>query len=443
MESGDAKFAIMNGSSHRFSVLDIADPEKNPFDRQQRIEWWDQKRLQNAHVLVIGAGAIGNETLKNLALLGVGNIYIVDFDEVSTSNLSRTVLFRRGDEGKRKAELAALRTSELCLFENARVHWFHGDVVWDVGTGIFRSMDIILGCLDNVESRFAINRQCWLAGRPWIDSGIRELGGHIAVYTPPSPPCYECIATEQQRLAARRRYSCDDFKLASFNEGKVPTVQVTSSLISAFQVQEAVKVLCGQAVQVGHKLYFQGKFNDFDLMRLPINDSCNGHVSYPRVKKTYLTHAATLFDFLKWVSNDEHSGSGAKLDFRSDRTFVVSSMCKCGTRRLTLNRPSFRIMDTDILCKDCDDLQRQKNASPPNLPVSKEIAVEFDIEQPSHPGLLAFTLDELGIPDQHILAVRNRNGNYQYYELAPTGRMFKTVCSSLSKDTDSSDLNLR
>ncbi len=411
----------MSGNDHRFSVTSIVDPEKNPFDRQERIGWWNQERLKSAKVLVIGAGAIGNETLKNLALLGVGNIYVADFDEISTSNLSRTVLFRQGDQGKRKAQIAAERTKDLSLLDNVQVHWFDGDIVWDLGTGIFRSMDVVLACLDNVESRFAVNRQCWLAGRPWIDSGILELGGHVTVFVPPAPPCYQCAATNQQVVAARRRYSCDDFKRASFSEGKMPTIQVTSSLIAAIQVQEAVKLLCGQKVQSGHKIYFQGKLNDFDVMRLPVNESCVGHVSYPEVTPVTLTHCADLASFLAYVERDGLSGPGATLDFRADRTFVLSVMCRCGKRRLEMNRPSFRILDTDAICAGCEEAPSRSD-----VPLAKETAREFSLGVTPQ-ELLGMSLQELGVPDQHILAVHDRLGAEKYYELAASNQSFHSV----------------
>ena len=213
-----------------FLVNEIIEIDDNPFDRQERIRGWDQQKLRNSRVLVFGAGAIGNETLKNLALLGVGHIYIVDFDTISTSNLSRTILFRRGDKGRYKAKIAAQRTKNLALEDSAKVSWFHGDAVWDLGTGIFRHVDLVLGCLDNVETRFAINKKCYLVKTPWIDAGIYELGGHVSVFTPPQVPCYQCGATEQQLKAARKRYSCDDFKRTVISEGKMPTVQITSSL---------------------------------------------------------------------------------------------------------------------------------------------------------------------------------------------------------------------
>ena len=77
------------------------------FARLEAITWWDQPLLQKARVLVIGAGALGNEAIKNLALLGVGHVVVADMDRIELSNLSRSVLFRERDEGQPKAECAA------------------------------------------------------------------------------------------------------------------------------------------------------------------------------------------------------------------------------------------------------------------------------------------------------------------------------------------------
>src|SRR3989337_2806378 len=124
----------------KFNINSIISFEENPTDRQERISWWSQEKLKKAKVMVVGAGAIGNETLKNLALLGIGSIFIVDFDTISTSNLSRTVLFRKADVGKKKAEVAAERVRELAFNDDIKIDWFHGDLVWDLGTGVYNEM---------------------------------------------------------------------------------------------------------------------------------------------------------------------------------------------------------------------------------------------------------------------------------------------------------------
>src|SRR5277367_6713270 len=89
------------------------DAEEDRFARFRLISWWDQERLAGARVLVIGAGALGNEILKNLALLGIGRVFIADRDRVENSNLSRSILFRERDCGRPKAEVAAERAAEI------------------------------------------------------------------------------------------------------------------------------------------------------------------------------------------------------------------------------------------------------------------------------------------------------------------------------------------
>src|SRR6186997_2722198 len=77
------------------------------YSRLRLIQWWDQEKLRAAKVMVVGAGAIGNEVLKNLALLGIGHVWVVDCDEIEDSNLTRSILFRQTDCGRSKAIAAA------------------------------------------------------------------------------------------------------------------------------------------------------------------------------------------------------------------------------------------------------------------------------------------------------------------------------------------------
>jgi adenylyltransferase/sulfurtransferase len=124
--------------------------DEDRFARFRLISWWDQEKLSRARALVIGAGALGNEILKNLALLGVGNVFVTDLDVVANSNLSRSVLYRGADCGRPKVEVAAERTRDL--YPEIRVQPFHGNAIYDLGLGLFRWADVILGGLDNREA---------------------------------------------------------------------------------------------------------------------------------------------------------------------------------------------------------------------------------------------------------------------------------------------------
>ena len=121
------------------------------------IPWWDQEKTGAAQVMVVGAGALGNEILKNLALLGIGRIYVVDFDNIENSNLSRSVLYRERDEGSSKAEIAARAVEEIN--PDCRVIWINGNVAWDVGLGLFRRMNVVIGGL-------ITGKPVWLLIRP-------------------------------------------------------------------------------------------------------------------------------------------------------------------------------------------------------------------------------------------------------------------------------------
>ena len=197
-----------------FQIDAIYSLEEDPFARQKLIDGWQQERLRNARVLVVGAGALGNEVLKNLALIGIGQIFILDSDIIEPSNLSRTVLFRKEDQGQSKAETAAKRTHQLCVDDKSIIHGINADVN-KIGDGLFRRMNVVIGCLDNVEARLAISRGCWLAGMPWVDGGIAGFRGNVTVYHPTYSGCYKCRIGDDDLAEINKRYSCDLRKKAS------------------------------------------------------------------------------------------------------------------------------------------------------------------------------------------------------------------------------------
>src|SRR4051812_45338895 len=138
--------------------IDVASEQDDRFHRFRLIRWWDQQKLARAKVLVIGAGALGNEILKNLALLGIGNVLVVDLDNVENSNLSRSVLFRAKDNGTPKAAAAARAAREI--YPDQRIHALSANAVYDLGMGAYRWADVVMGGLDNREARLSINRAC-------------------------------------------------------------------------------------------------------------------------------------------------------------------------------------------------------------------------------------------------------------------------------------------
>lgn len=252
-------------------ILRITDPDTDRYHTFGYISWWQQDTVRNATVMVVGAGALGNEVLKNLALMGIGNLLICDFDTIEDSNLSRSVLFRTSDRGRRKVDAAAERVKELNADINVKT--WHGDINNEMGMGVFRHVDAIVGCLDNREARLSIDRFSQFVNRPWVDGAIQELMGIVRVFWPGRGANYECTLTEHDYQMISLRYSCPLLARENVLQGKVPTTPTSASIVAAFQTQEALKLIHGMEVEPGVALLINGLTNDVYKTEYPvIND---------------------------------------------------------------------------------------------------------------------------------------------------------------------------
>src|SRR5580693_3523842 len=313
------------GEGRASDPLLIDDQDRD--SRLRLISWWRQERLRDARVLVVGAGALGNEVMKNLALLGLGTTYLIDLDVVEPSNLSRSVLFREEDGGHSKAVVAARRALELN--PEITVVPMRGDVITDVGLGLFADVDLVIGCLDNREARLWVNRQCWKVGTPWIDAGIQEIQGVVKIFVPPDSACYECAMTARDYELLNFRYSCPLLTRDQISSGKVPTAPTIASMMAALEVQEALKLLHGMPVAAGTALVFNGVSNQFYSTRLPFRDDCLSHETYPDPIQLELGHRSTVSDLLRAAGAHVQGPRQLVLD----RELVVAIECpRCAWR---------------------------------------------------------------------------------------------------------------
>ena len=206
------------------------------------LSWFKKDRVKSARVLVAGCGALGNEVVKNLALFGIGHIYVVDFDKIELSNLTRSVLFREEDAYNRsyKADIVALRAREIN--PQIEVTPIVGNLFSEVGFGIYRSVDVIIGCLDSRIARYQLNRLAMRAGKSWIDGSIENLTGAVKVYSP-GVNCYECGLSREEFNHIMLRTGCADVVRSQTEHGRVATTPISASIIGALQVQEAMKII--------------------------------------------------------------------------------------------------------------------------------------------------------------------------------------------------------
>ena len=299
---------------------------------------------------------LGNEVLKNLALVGVGEIYVIDFDQIEPSNLTRSVLFRQRDCGRPKAMVAADALRDLN--PDTQVIPFQANVLTDVGLGLFRDVDVVIGCLDNREARWWVNRCCWKAGTPWIDGGIQEINGVVKVFVPPDGACYECTMTENDYRLINLRYSCPLLRQEDLQAGKVPTAPTISSMIGGLQAQEALKLIHNLPVLAGEALIYNGVASRFYRTRFQRRDDCMSHETYAAPRELPLQTARTSAAQLLTAACDAAGMQRATSRLILDRDLVVSIDCiPCGTSRpvmKTLTQVGVR----QVICPECQQIAR-------------------------------------------------------------------------------------
>ena len=303
--------------------LESIEMNDDRYSRLELITWWDQDILKNAKILVVGCGALGNEIVKNLAMLGIGNISVVDMDKVEKSNLTRSILFRKEDEGRSKAEVICERAKEVN--EDININYFDGNV-FNFGLGVFKSYDLIIGGLDNREARLFINQSCWKVSKPWIDGAIEVLTGVARMFVPPDNVCYECTMSELDYKLINKRKSCMLLGLEEISQGKIPTTPTIASIIAGVQVQEAIKYLHKREdlnCLNGKGFIFNGGNNDSYIIEYQKNEDCPSHYNFKNIKKINISfNKAKLSDVIEF-GKEYFKNDSFNIDFNNEVVYEL------------------------------------------------------------------------------------------------------------------------
>jgi molybdopterin-synthase adenylyltransferase len=215
-------------------VHDFTEPEIERYSRQLVLPEWGaaaQLALSEASVLVIGAGALGSPVALYLAGAGVGQIGIVDDDDVELSNLHRQLLHFTPDLGVAKTESAAAKLRFLnpdVVVEPYQMRVDAGNV-----SALLEGQDLVVDCSDSFSTRYAVNAACCAARVPLVEAGVLGMSGLVMSIRPGRTACYRCAFPAAPEDAPR----CADAGVLG------PAAGVVGSL----QALEAMKLLTGVA----------------------------------------------------------------------------------------------------------------------------------------------------------------------------------------------------
>ena len=382
------------------------------------LSWFKKDKVKNARVLVAGAGALGNEVVKDLALFGVGHIYVVDFDQIEITNLTRSVLFREEDAYNHsyKAEIVAKRAMEIN--PQIKVTPIVGNLFSEVGFGLYRAADVIIGCLDSRMARYLLNRLCMRAGKTWIDGSIENLTGAVKVYTP-GINCYECGLSREEFNIIMLRTGCADVVRAQTSAGRVATTPISASIIGAMQVQEAMKIIHLDSGDNSQFKTLQGKMLRYEGMTNSMNI-----YKYTSWKKNCPAHE-------QWNDITDGKELSATMSVKDALKYLKSLL---DVKALEINMRNNKFIDKIV----SDKPEKEYNVMIPESKLDEYINSNAELRKLSYRTLFhksffenidsdfpynELTLQQIGIPLFDVIQVATEKGQY-FVELTGDANLF-------------------
>ena len=374
-------------------------------DIYPKLSWFKQKKVSSAHVMVVGCGALGNEVIKNLALFGVGNLVLVDFDEVEYSNLTRSILFTSDDASTNRYKVEAAAESIKKINPNINVTTIVGDISHNVGLGLIRKMNVVVGCLDNRWARYTLNRLCMRAGVPWVDGGINALEGVAKVFIP-GKNCYACTLEPSAHTELKKHTSCAVAIKRNIESGRVPTTPVVASIIGAVQAQESMKLIHKEELASGELTSLCGKMFCYDGASMTVrlvshqawDNDCPVHEEWSPVVESPLTNNSTVEELFSWLK-EKFSTSDVELVLRNQAfvDFIED--------RTTGNKYNIMLPEAEVPAF----MENNKELS--GIPMGQfyQHTIRNINNDSQYKGL---TLKQLGIPEQDVIYIRGNEKEY-------------------------------
>jgi molybdopterin/thiamine biosynthesis adenylyltransferase len=229
----------------------------------EEIDVEGQEKLLGSHILIIGAGGLGSAAAPYLAAAGVGEITLVDHDNVELTNLQRQIMHTQNSIGKSKVESGKhfLQSINPTLKINALTKKASEDLLKE----LLPRVDLVLDCTDNFATRQLINAACFNHKVALISGSALKFDGQLSVFDfrNSASPCYACLFSPEELF---EEVSCASMGIFS------PLV----GIIGAMQAAQALQVLIGFGKPlVGRMLLWNGLNTQIDEIRISRNPDCS------------------------------------------------------------------------------------------------------------------------------------------------------------------------
>ncbi|MBY9008085.1 MAG: ThiF family adenylyltransferase [Candidatus Lokiarchaeota archaeon] len=293
----------MSEDSNFFSKK-LSEKEIELYDRQFRLEGWSQEIVKNSTALIAGVGGLGCEIAKNLAMVGVGKLILVDLDIIEFSNLNRQLLFVDAEIGEPKAIAAAKKLRQINPYITIEAY---NSSLERLNPYLYKEADIIIGGLDSMNARLNLNAQAVRFKKPLVDGGVSGYHGHIYAIFPFENGCYECNplpVVENDDMAActvvgipRKRVHCL-FKANLLYQEKFDIEPNIKNL-------EVIEFIEKEANSLVNQYNFQPEYSKSEIIKI-LDRHDPGIITINSIISALQSHEA--IKILHWLKNNDALG---------------------------------------------------------------------------------------------------------------------------------------
>ncbi|MCU4674996.1 HesA/MoeB/ThiF family protein [Catenovulum sp. 2E275] len=215
-----------------------------------------QLKLKKSHVVIVGCGGLGCPAALYLAASGVGELTLIDADNIELSNLQRQILYKTNHLKRSKVQTAANQLQ--ALNPEIKLNTIENTVENADFSALINTADIVLDCTDNAASRYFINRACWQQQVALVSGAAIRGEGQLMVFnfSEQSSPCYQCVYP--------------DLSEENLNCSNAGVVSPVLGIIGSMQALEAIKLLVDKKSSQQNKLLcfdaWQMSFHQFNLI---------------------------------------------------------------------------------------------------------------------------------------------------------------------------------
>jgi adenylyltransferase/sulfurtransferase len=231
-----------------------------------------QQKMLDARILLLGAGGLGSPAAYYLAAAGIGNLGIVDFDQVDLSNLQRQIIHSTERIGMLKTESA--KKTIQALNPDVNVTLYNEKMDSNNIMSLIKDYDYVVDGSDNFPTRYLVNDACVMKNKTLIHGSIYRFEGQVTVFKPGDGPCYRCLYPEPPPPGM----------VPNCQEGGV--LGVLAGVIGNLQVVEVLKLILGIGKPlVGKLLIYDALNTEFRSLRLRRDANCPICGEKPTIKE--------------------------------------------------------------------------------------------------------------------------------------------------------------